>query len=540
VVRRAGVGLALAACVLAAAPSHAQNGSDPALVQFRVARARGERPQNERIVTTVVRGGLAGTEIELRSGRDYRIDASIGPFASAHGSSGGVTWQQNENGETVLTTYDSEHEAEERTDEATETTVAHETLPNDLSVIERLTATGNGTKDYVDPKWRIVRHESVTPTGTTVTTFDDFRITAGYVRPWHWHVGDGHPENDADYRIASIETSAVDPALLAVPASRRTLVEFPAGMKVVPLPAQLDRDRQRFVVRVTIGKRGLDFMLDTGASRINIDRDVAQQLGLTEYTAYSNASDAARYVGTRTIVPAMSVGPLTLHDAVVETIPHVEGETGPYRVVGLLGFDFLEGVGLKLDYQHGTVSAYDPSAFVAPTTPGTIALDVRLGSHQPETTVSINGATGSRFVLDTGGAGAVLIDDYFRRLHPEAVRNADEGNARSEAMLGIGGQFETKLYKIGSMTVGNETFNDFYANVVTTSTAYTGNQDGLIGPDFFQLFTVYADFPHRKMFLVPNDVGRKAIIPSEPERTPVPLPALAPSDDLLGSFEPRR
>ena len=379
----------------------------------------------------------------------------------------------------------------------------------------------------------------MTPTGTRTVTFDDFRTTAGYVRPWHWSVSDGHPENDANYRIATIEATPVASALLAVPPNRRVLVEFPAGATSVSLPAQLDRYHRRFVVRVTIGRRGLDFMLDTGASHISIDRDVAQDLRLTEYSVYSNARNAARYVGTRTIVPAMNVGPLTLHDAVVDTIPHVGGDTGPYRIVGLLGFDFLEDVGLKLDYQNGSATAYEPSAFVAPTAPGTIDLDVRLGSHQPETEIAINGAIGSRFVLDSGGAGALLIDDSFRRLHPGAVVSADKASAPTQTLLGLGGAFETKLYKIAAMTVGSETFNDFYANVVTTSTAYTGYQDGLIGPDFLQLFTVFTDFPQRKVFLVPNEPGGKAIIPTPQDRTPEPVALPVPTDDLLGSFVPR-
>jgi predicted aspartyl protease len=491
-------------------------------------------------VTNFTRGGTRGTEIEIRSGDDYRVDVTNGPFSSAHGTSGGVSWQQNENGETVLTAYDSEHEGDERTDEAIETTLVHETLPDDRYVIQRLTALGNGIKDYVDPAtWQIVRHVATSPIGTRIVTFDDFRTTAGFVRPWHWTVSDGHPENDAEYRIASIENTAVATAALAVPKPRRTLVEFPAGANSVTLPAQLDHDRRRFVVRVTIGKRGLDFMLDTGASRIVIDRDVARELGLTEYAVYSNAINAGRYTGTRSIVPSMAIGPLELHDVVIDTIPHVGGDTGPYRIVGLLGFDFLEDVCMKLDYQLGVATAYAPAAFVAPTNTGTIGLDVRLGSHQPETNVSINGAPGKRFVLDTGGAGVVLIDDYFRRLHPAAVVDAGNGDARSETMLGLGGTFETKLYKIASMTVGSETFNNFYANVVTTSTAYTGNQDGLIGPDFFELFTVYTDFPRRKMYLVPNDFRQKAIIPTDIENTAPPPPIVVPTDEELGSFAPR-
>jgi hypothetical protein len=76
-VRRAAFFFALAAYAVAAVPSHAQAGLHLAAVRQRLAMARGIEPADERSVTTFTDQALSGTEIELRSGDDYRIDRTL-------------------------------------------------------------------------------------------------------------------------------------------------------------------------------------------------------------------------------------------------------------------------------------------------------------------------------------------------------------------------------------------------------------------------------------------------------------------------------
>jgi hypothetical protein len=216
--------VAVAALAVCAAPAHAQLEPTLEAVRAQVRAAAGVRPANERIAVAVTRNGDLGTELRSRSGDDYRSDWAFGPFRNASGSIGGVTWEQNENGETIPDASD----VAEPADEATVTKLTHEHDPADLYVISTLTVLGNGTKQYVDPAtWRIVRSDAISPTGIRTTTFDDFRTTAGYTRAWHIAIGDGHEENDSTYTITNIDTSAISRTQLAVPASNRALVVFP-------------------------------------------------------------------------------------------------------------------------------------------------------------------------------------------------------------------------------------------------------------------------------------------------------------------------
>lgn len=241
--------VAVAALAVCAAPAHAQLEPTLEAVRAQVRAAAGVRPANERIAVAVTRNGDPGTELRSRSGDDYRSDWAFGPFRNASGSIGGVTWEQNENGETIPDASD----VAEPADEATVTKLTHEHDPADLYVISTLTVLGNGTKQYVDPAtWRIVRSDAISPTGIRTTTFDDFRTTAGYTRAWHIAIGDGHEENDSTYTITNIDTSAISRTQLAVPASNRALVVFPLG-------------KRRFRCRCVRTIEERNFTLDTGA-----------------------------------------------------------------------------------------------------------------------------------------------------------------------------------------------------------------------------------------------------------------------------------
>ncbi len=497
----------LAAGAPAAEPNPA-NVPDAAAIRKRIREANGTRPAAERIVVAFDHHGLLGTRTTVRVGDDVRETRSAGPFTTASGTYHGQAWYQNANGQTVL----DQPEDGQAAPDPTVTTVTPITSPVNGYVISELNKRGQGTKRYVDSAtWRIVRRDDISATGTTVYTYDDFRTTAGYTQAWHWTSRDGHPENDVDDRVESIDVTTVKDADVAIPPPRRNLVEMPAGVASVKLPVR-EHDGE-FLVRVDIGSRGLDLALDTGAAEIVLDDNVVRELGLKTYGSYSNAANGGRFTGTSAIVPEMKVGALTMHDVVVATIPHVNDDRpGEFKTVGLLGFDFIASQVLELDYERGEVTAIDPDAFKPPTDPLTNALTVRLGNSTPEADVLVNGALGERFTLDTGAGGGVLIFDYFARRHPEALVDASRGRfGLSQTFQGVGGDFETRPMQFSSVRLGRANFTNFVAYVVASSQSYGGHQDGLIGSEFLRLYTVYIDYIDSSIYFVPNSQGRASI-----------------------------
>lgn len=474
---------------------------DAASLRTRVAAAEGTPPERERVTESYTAHGLTGTTVIVRVGKNARKNDVAGPFSTAAGTYNGQAWFQNANGETVL-------EQPERTGvdvEPTTTTVSRIATPFDAYVIGVVNIRGEGTKTYVDPgTYRILRRDRITATDTTVTLYDDFRKSNGFERPWHWTIRDGYPENDAEYRVLSTDVSAAE-ADVRIPPNRRIVVEFPGAKNTVELPVK--EYGAQFIVRVQIGSRGYDFVLDSGSSGIAMDDDVVRQLGLKRYGAYSNPANAGRYSETPAIVPELAVGDLKMHDVAIRAIPHLgSGYDGVYKAVGLLGFDFIGDVALSLDYVHGRVMATTPEAFTAPKDAHTFAVPLRFDRGEPMTEVAVNGVPGERFAIDTGWSGSnMAVFDYFARRHPEAMRGAVYLASRKRFM-GVGGEVATTPYRFDSVKVGNVVFKDFIAERVASTKQYAGD-DGVIGVGFLQLFTVYLDYANSMMYLVPN--GRR-------------------------------
>jgi clan AA aspartic protease (TIGR02281 family) len=479
---------------------------DLAAVRARV-KAAAIKPAawRETIVSTST-DGLTTTVQNLHKGDDWRDIVERGPFHTEQGSIKGQAWHQNDNGQSVVDEPDPGHAAPEKTT----TTLTRVNTPVEAYVVAELNAHGWGEKEYVDPAtWLIVRDEEIGASGVVVTSYDDIRPDAGRTFAHHWTTKSDYSRTTRESRVTAYGADDVSAAEVAMPPNRRDLVTFPAGVTSAALPAKFGRDH--VFVRVTVNGRGLDFLLDTGASGITLDNDVARQLGLTAYGTHS-AITAGRYTTARTIVPEMHVGQLVMKDVAVQLVPDGTSEEFGVRTVGLLGFDFLAELGVTIDYEHERVTAVPEPLYAVPAEKHVIPIDVRIGDGSPLVSVTVNGALGERFTIDTGGPGTFMIFDSFARKHPEALH--DEGGGGEEArgmrFTGIGGAIKTQPYQIKSLKFGPISFQDYVGYRVMSASSYEGEDDGIIGVDFLKLFTVGLDYANSRLYLVPNIYGRRA------------------------------
>jgi predicted aspartyl protease len=498
--------------VVGARVSHAAEIPDVATVREHVRAAGGTELAMERETVAYETFGLHGKRTTLRIGADFREDVTFGPLMTASGTIHGHDWHQNANGQTVIDQPDSAGVTDEPVQRTTGTKIAPITTPV-IGFVLSSSSSGAVTKDYVESStWHIVRRDRISGSETTTYTYDDFRTVAGQTKPWHWTARDGDPQDDAEDRIVSDDAGPVTEADLAIPPPRRNLTDFPEGKTSVSLPVRKVDDQ--FIAHVYVGSRALDLVIDTGASGIVLDDAAVALLGLKTYGSYTNAANAGRYKTTSAIVPEMDIGDLKMHDVVVHTIPHFpDDHPGQYILSGLLGFDFIASVVLKMDYEHSQVTAIDPSAFSPPRDKRTDALVVRVGDGQPLTDVKVNGAVGDRFAVDTGAGTGLLVFNYFARRHPEALKDTSGGILRKGQMMGVGGLFQTDPYQLDSVQVGNVIFKKFIAQVVASSNAYGGDDDGLVGSEFLKFYTVYTDYVDSMIYLVPNSLGTAGFEP---------------------------
>ena len=253
-----------------------------------------------------------------------------------------------------------------------------------------------------------------------------------------------------------------------------------------------------WIVRVTIGGRGLDFLLDTGAPGIFIDPGTAGELGLPIFNRKQNNANGGAFTAGSVRIPEMRI---------VGTAPVAGNELGNVKTVGLLGFDFLFDALFAPDYAHksitATVTSENDGAIGANTIP------IRLNQQIPYITATVNGVITDRMVFDTGSIGSMLFNEAFATRHPDAFPTRDRNDPRL-TLQGAGGTFEVERYTIGHLLLGTTDFTGFEAYRVASSSVFSGPLDGFIGPDFFRLFTVGLDYPHGRIQLIPNADGERA------------------------------
>jgi hypothetical protein len=492
----------LAGLVLATgAAAGAQDAPSPddLLAKNRVASGAEHRPQAEIEHWAVQRGAVDASLQTVRNGSDTKSVTVAGPFTTARGESGGQRWHQNENGETIL------DEPEPSQAEVTVSqTVEHVSQPIAAWSLTTTYQSGHVVRNYyAAASYLLVRQETTAAQSTAYTDYDDFRIdAAGRTRPWHFHGEDG-AGNVFDDRLTLDDVAPqIGAEALGIPRDRRVLVEFPAGQTTVRLPARIEGNR--VYVRVEIAGRGLDFELDSGVGSIELNAGVANELGLAGY-GQSARPGAQTFATTRVIAPLVTIGPLVMRDVVLHTDPFASSE-GRTRVVGLLGFDFLDAVALRLDYEHGTVDAQAPTAFVAD--PGAEPLPIRLNSQVPVARLDIGGARGDDFILDTGAAYGLILFPRFEDAHPELFAAVEaRPPRRGEVTYGnaVGGQIALRPIDVPGVTLAKWRFASLRGDLaLDPSPLGRDTDDGLIGADILRLFMTTFDYAHERVWLAPN------------------------------------
>ena len=468
---------------------------------------------------TLTSSGMTGTEHDVYRGKDYRQTLALGPFLTQRGRYQGDEWEQGENGYTLhLSGYHQRTAVNERALADPSAPESHVSLlgrtesPLSAYVLELAPADGRKERQFYDSHtFQLVRREAELPGRTLVSTYGDFRVTNGKTEPWRIDQAHGHPENDQHYQLVSkTAPAAISDAEVGVPGTRREVVVFPTGVNHVRLPARIDRGR--ILVRVTIDGRGLDFQLDSGASGIVIDRDVARSLGL-ELRGRRSQTIAGTVQVARTVIPQVSIGDLTMRGLVVEALPFHHRADFSTRVVGLLGFDFLAGGMFKLDYQHGTVDAYRYDTLDLPV--GSVSLDAVLDDSVPVIGAKINGVRSDRFVLDTGADDFVIFRS-FALANPTAITDHSNNPILSRYLSsiraeGVGGKIDLRGSILQHVQVGPIRFDDYLAMITTGRNASFEYEDidGLIGSRFLRAFDVYLDYSNSRVAFVVNEESKR-------------------------------
>lgn len=473
-------------------------------------RALGSPPPSSITETwQVTRDGLTGTLVITRRDNDEREDQQLGgKLHTAGGVFEGRAWRQNENGE--ITYPSGVHKRDEIDAAALHAGGPGVTLLGTLatdppSYIVRLDPPG-GRLEYVyfDASTFLVTRIDEAFDGTRyILTFDRYRDVGGRMTAGHVHtlVARTGVERDRTLQSADVEARPQDAAVaMPTPASPLSVAHFP-----VELPARILSDR--IILETHIKGRAVNLQLDSGASAIAIATSVLDALNIPKIGT-SVATMAGTYTVSHAIVPELEIGDMTLRNVAVDAIPFVELADDHTPVAGLVGFDFLDTAVFKIDYVKGTVTALDPTTFTPPS--NAVSENIALDDDVPMLGATIGNAVGKTFVLDTG-ADRSAIYSAFRRAHPQAVADQGLGTRMRDAFpfemqfSGVGGRVSYDPVQVQPFSFGGVTFSSWLFDATYDAASFEGeDEDGLIGQDVLRYFDVYLDYPHGRVYFVPN------------------------------------
>jgi hypothetical protein len=249
----------------------------------------------------------------------------------------------------------------------------------------------------------------------------------------------------------------------------------------------------------------LDFVLDSSATGIFIDQRVIRELRLATFDPHT-AVEAGPYETAYAVVPEMRVGDLTMQNVVVQSIPWSEDDRTETKAVGLLGYDFIRGLGLTLDYPRKRVTAVHSDQLNVPVmTSESDILPIRIGSHMPMVSATINGAVAEHMVVGTAWVPDTGLFDYFVRRYPEAVSAKVARGMNILQLSGVGGTFKSQSLRLEGIDFGRYHFKEVNAVDVLSQQSFADNSDGVIGSGILRHFVVTFDYAHGKMYLVHNE-----------------------------------
>ncbi|HLJ85158.1 MAG TPA: aspartyl protease family protein, partial [Candidatus Eremiobacteraceae bacterium] len=474
--------------------------------------------------------GLTGTDRTVSAGEDYRDAFTLGPVTTQSGRYHGQRWRVNENGIVVYeigvhkkNEIDAQALRSATNAPTTGVTLAGEVQqPVDAYVLKVNPPNGRLEWLYIDKKTSLLdREDDAYPDKRLTITYDDYRAVDGMFEPWHTHMSDGYPANEVDVRIQSDDVNIkFSDDYLKIPSGDQRIATFPANASSVVLPARIDDGS--VVVRLTINGRGLDFLLDSGASGILMDNEVAKELGIKTF-GESVQTTMGAYESTQAIVPEMDVGPIALHNTYVECVPFTQQLGYDTKIVGLLGFDFIANAVVSINYDNGNVTAAPPDSFSPPV--NSIAVPIALDDGVPFVQVQIGDSIGTHFILDTG-ADMIVIFSEFAAAHPQDVVDQGLGKSLSKYLPfvtaeGVGGQIQMTMDQLASYHFGSVNFTDFLAYRTQSGSAFESEDtDGLVGYEVLQYFTVTFDYKDGMIYLIPGEVLRSR----QAAPTPTPHP----------------
>ena len=331
---------------------------------------------------------------------------------------------------------------------------------------------------------------------TRTVLYGDYRRISGRMVPWTRTYSADYSRGTRRFDVVTYAPVPASSVNLAIPQST-SLFDL-QGRASVTIPADFTADG--IIVRMNVGQRGLDLVLDSGSSTIALNASAASELGLAQHDKHVE-SFGGLFTTAQSRVADVSVGSLHAASAVINVAPIDDNIAPTERAVGLLGCDFFASGALELDFARSTLTLFAraPADLAAK---GWTEIPISVDDCVPLVKAAFSGAPG-QFIMDTGAFSTVLYDHYFAQFKNDIKPAPGEPLIASGAFIG-GDEVRLQAYTMRTFGIGNLLFADATVDVPLTTKVQDSDYDGLIGRSTLSSFTVLFDYANQRVYLKPT------------------------------------
>ncbi len=261
--------------------------------------------------------------------------------------------------------------------------------------------------------------------------------------------------------------------------------------------------------------RELNMVLDSGMSAgviVLFHSELAKELGLElgQECALAGAGEGEFIKAHITVGEKIEISDIVLSNQQIVVIDE-KRETSRWTFDGIIGKSIFDSYVVQIDYLRSTLIIHDASNFSAENPERAIPITLDAGFPVIEAVIDTEDEKNIlvKLVVDLGGRHTLAFN-----VNPEKKIFFPKKTISSIIGRGVQGELSGKIGRLPRLQVGGFEFRQVITNFAheesNTGAKPTGFVfDGNLGFGVLKRFKVVFDYPHQRMFLIPNKAGVK-------------------------------